>query len=136
MDLKYKYYTTTTATTSAGSGVINIYDESDTIYHYKPNAESMELYTGETPPIPHLISCSRCGEWVEGEPIKINYQRSLASTSISSIYILCEACKRWAKRKRWIRLRERDGMNEYGSYGRNKYGARGTNDEEGIRRLY
>jgi hypothetical protein len=129
MDLKkYKYYTTATATSASG---ITLYHD-NIVYNFKPDI----LYTGETPPIPHLISCARCGEWVKGEPIKIDYQRTATSTSTSYSYILCEACKRWGRRKRWIRLRERDGMNEYGSYGRNKYGARGTNDEEGIRRLY
>lgn len=123
-----KYATYYATATTASSGDIHIYDNE--------SGSTGLLYTGEIPPIPHLISCSRCGEWVKGEPIKIDYLRSLASTSISYSYVLCEACKRWGRRKRWIRLRERDGMNEYGSYGRNKYGATGKNDKEGIRRLY
>lgn len=63
---------------------------------------------------PSYVSCVRCGKMVKTEPINIEEYQDNRFTSTSGSYEHCEACKRYFRRKRWIRIR--DDVKQYGAW--------------------
>jgi hypothetical protein len=86
--------------------------------------------------IPEVMPCSRCGNLTKAPVKPQSYPISSSSTTGAHTpftvytFVYCDACMRWVKRKRWIRIR--DDVKEYGAWEKKIKG--GLNERKNITR--